>query len=385
MLVLLNICGDAMDYRKFKNTEEISTIGIGSAHMHELTEEAIMELFDYAEAQGVNLVDLAMSYPEPMAHIAKALKGRRSKFKLQLHLGLTFPEGQYKRTRVLEDVRTAFEKQLKVLETDYIDYGFIHYVDNDHDYDELFTSGVFEYAKQLKKEGKIKYLGIASHMANICLKCIETGDVDLVMFSINAAYDLDPVNQLAYDGLDMKGHDQIYASKERIKLYQECMKRGIGIQVMKAFGGGTLLQGNLSPFGQAMTIYQCLQYALDRPAVLSCPLGVKSKAELESALTYYQASAEERDYSFVSKLQHKDMKGTCVYCNHCLPCPVGIDIAAVHKYLDLYLAGDDLAKEHYLDLDKNANDCIECGSCEKSCPFQVSIIDKMRRAKALMK
>jgi predicted aldo/keto reductase-like oxidoreductase len=78
------------------------------------------------------------------------------------------------------------------------------------------------------------------------------------------------------------------------------------------------------------------------------------------------------------------MRGTCVYCNHCLPCPAEIDIAAVHKYFDLFKTGDVLAKEHYRALRKNAKDCIECGSCEKNCPFQVNVREKMRQAVVLL-
>lgn len=373
-----------MEYRKTLQSDNVSTIGIGSAHMHEISPDDIRELLAYSQEQGINLIDLAMSYPQPLDYIGRALKGRRDKFLLQLHLGLTFPKGQYVRTRVLSKVKKGFEEQLGQLGTDYIDFGFIHYVDDTEDFEDVFSSGVLDYAKQLKKDGKIRYLGIASHTADICHRFIETGEIDVCMFSVNAAYDLDPVHNVPFDELDMTGQDRLAVSKDRLRLYQECEKRGVGIQVMKPYGGGILLNPGTSPFGQAMTIPQCIQYALDRPGVLSCLLGVRSKADLKDALKYYEATKEERDYSFVAGLQHQDMRGTCVYCNHCLPCPTNIDIGAVHKYLDLYLAGDALAREHYLSLKQRARDCIECGSCEKNCPFHVEIRSKMRQAVELM-
>jgi predicted aldo/keto reductase-like oxidoreductase len=301
-----------------------------------------------------------------------------------LHLGLTFPEGQYVRTRVLSDVKKGFESQLKRLGTDYIDFGFIHYVDDEADLQKVFDSGIFDYAQQLKREGKIRYLGIASHMADICLRSIETGGIDMCMFSVNAAYDLDPVANVPFEELDMSGKEQLRVSSDRIRLYQECEKRNIGIQVMKPLGGGLLLDSGTSPFGRAMTVPQCIQYALDRPAVISCLLGIKSEKELESALYYYSSSAEERDYSFIAGMRPAAMAGTCVYCNHCLPCPQGIDIGLVNKYLDLYQAGDNMAREHYRTLQRRAKDCIECGSCEKNCPFHVKIRDKMQKAMRTM-
>jgi predicted aldo/keto reductase-like oxidoreductase len=199
------------------------------------------------------------------------------------------------------------------------------------------------------------------------------------MFSINAAYDLDPVANLPFEEYEGGAQD----ASERQKMYQECERRGIALTVMKAFGGGTLLHDHSSPFGKAMTVNQCLQYALDRPAVVSCFIGVNGVDQLTNALEYYKSDITQRDYSFIHQLEHSKIQGACVYCNHCLPCPKKINIAAVHKYLDLYKAGDDIAKEHYRNLERNASHCIFCGKCEKRCPFGVKIKQKMREAKNL--
>jgi predicted aldo/keto reductase-like oxidoreductase len=325
-----------------------------------------------------------MSYPEPFKHIGTALAGRREKFFIQMHLGMIFPNGQYERTRDLEKVKQGFEEQLQWLQTDYIDFGFIHYVDDLEDYQRVFDSGVFDYAKQLKQEGAIRYLGVASHVADICLCFIETGDVDLVMFSVNPAYDLNPIVNLPFDDLDMGNYEKAEAYEQRQRLYRECEKRGIGLQVMKAFGGGILLDEQRSPLGRALNVYQCLQYALDRPGVLSCLLGVRSKEDLILAAGYDDAPAADRDYAFISECQTVDMKGVCVYCNHCLPCPVNIDIAAVNKFLDLYHAGDLLAKKHYQLLPHRAEDCIQCGHCMANCPFGVDVMAKLAQAQAEM-
>ncbi|MBS7528588.1 aldo/keto reductase [Fusibacter paucivorans] len=373
-----------MEYRKTSKGDAISVIGIGSTMMHEIPAEAMTPLFDEAERQGVNLIDLAMSYPEPFKHIGNALAGRREKFFIQMHLGMIFPNGQYERTRDLEKVRQGFEEQLQWLQTDYIDFGFIHYVDDLEDYQRVFDSGVFDYAKQLKQEGAIRYLGVASHVADICLRFIETGDVDLVMFSVNPAYDLNPIVNLPFDDLDMGNYEKADAYEQRQRLYRECEKRGIGLQVMKAFGGGILLDEQRSPLGRALNVYQCLQYALDRPGVISCLLGVRSKEDLILAAGYDDAPAEDRDYAFISECQTVDMKGVCVYCNHCLPCPVNIDIAAVNKFLDLYHAGDLLAKKHYQSLLHRAEDCIQCGHCMANCPFGVDVMAKLAQAQAEM-
>mgnify|MGYP000927235504 CR=1 FL=1 len=84
---------------------------------------------------------------------------------------------------------------------------------------------------------------------------------------------------------------------------------------------------------------------------------------------------------------NRDFKGNCVYCNHCLPCPAGIDIAAVTKYMDIATmdegAADKGIGQHYRELEAHGSDCIKCGSCEKKCPFSVTIIKNMEKASML--
>ena len=60
------------------------------------------------------------------------------------------------------------------------------------------------------------------------------------------------------------------------------------------------------------------------------------------------------------------------------PCPAGLDIALINKYYDLAKLGDGLAKEHYLTLEKNAQDCVSCGHCDSRCPFRVHQSERMQ-------
>ena len=45
--------------------------------------------------------------------------------------------------------------------------------------------------------------------------------------------------------------------------------------------------------------------------------------------SYCQSSEAERDYSAIADAPSFQMQGQCMYCNHCQPCPSGIDVAAV--------------------------------------------------------
>ena len=373
-----------MEYRTLPHSGmKVSTIGIGSGSVHESNEKQTVELIDYAQSQGINLIDMATSYPEPWQNYGVALKGRRNQFHLQMHLGITYETGQYSRNYTLESIKRSFENQIEITESDYADIAVFHCIDTAEDYNKLMDNGAFDYAVKLKRDGVIRNLGVATHTAEIANRFIATGEMDALMFSINAAYDLDPVANDPY-GEDSKNYAGIIVSQNRQKLFQDCYRLGIGINVMKAYGGGKLLDAKTSPFGQAMSIPQCLKYALDRPSVVSCMVGVRNKQDLEDAAQLYSAADKELDYSFIMKIQSQDMRGSCVYCNHCMPCPAEIDIGQIHKFFDLYMAGDEMAKEHYYAMSKNASDCIQCGMCEGRCPFGVAIREKMRSARTAL-
>ena len=128
-----------------------------------------------------------------------------------------------------------------------------------------------------------------------------------------------------------------------------------------------------------------MRYALDKPGVLVILPGIRNAADVEKLLGYENASEEETDYSIIGTIAPQDANGKCVYCNHCKPCPVGLDIGLINKYYDLAMAGDTMAVEHYQTLEKKADDCILCGHCDKRCPFHVHQSARMKEIAEYMK
>lgn len=88
---------------------------------------------------------------------------------------------------------------------------------------------------------------------------------------------------------------------------------------------------------------------------------------------------EGNDYSVIAGFTPESAVGSCVYCNHCEPCPAGIDIGLVNKYYDLSLAGDKMAHDRYRKLKVNADACISCGHCNRRCPFKVKQQERMNK------
>ena len=116
-------------------------------------------------------------------------------------------------------------------------------------------------------------------------------------------------------------------------------------------------------------------------------MGARSREELEACLAYETAAPEERDYaSALAAFPKISWEGHCMYCGHCAPCPQGIPIADVTKFLNLARAQGQVpetVREHYKALPHQAGECIQCGACEKRCPFGVPVRQNMAEARQL--
>ncbi len=379
-----------MIYRKLGNTGiEVSAVALGCEGFAGKSDAEAKELMDCAIAGGVNFIDLYASDPAIRSMIGGVLRGRRDGFVIQGHIGSAWKNGQYERTRNLAETKAAFADLLERLETDHIDVGMIHYSDEEADFHRVFDGEFIEYVRELKAAGKIRAVGLSSHNPVIAKKAVETGLVEVLMFSVNPCYDLQPpdedIEKLWADDTYTKSYRNF--NPEREALYELCARRGVGIDVMKAFAGGDLLKADQSMFGKAMTPVQALNYALTRPAVAAVMVGCRTVAELRAALAWCDASDAEKDYAAVLATVEKcSWTGHCMYCGHCAPCPEEIRVADVNKFLNLALALHEVpetVREHYKLLSHHASECIQCGACEKRCPFDVPVREKMKQAAAL--
>lgn len=363
----------------------VSEIGLGCEGFLE-KEMDLDQILEIASKHGVNMIDLYSPDPDMRTRLGIALKKRKEHFLIQGHLCSVWKNGQYQRTRDLQEVKAGFLEMKRLLQRDYLDIGMIHYVDALEDWQTVVDHGILEYAAELKKDGQIKAIGLSSHNPVVALQAIETGLIDVLMFSINPCYDLMPasedINELWNDVNYEK--DNLQMDQDREHLYETCQKMGVAITVMKAFGGGDLLDASLSPTKVALSVPQCLHYALTRPAVVTVMAGSHSLEEFQSCLAYESASEEEKDYAKAfASMPKVNWEGHCMYCGHCAPCPKEIDIASVTKFLNLAKAQGTLpetVREHYAVLKHHASECITCGACETRCPFHVDIRENMKEA-----
>ena len=285
-----------MRYRRLGKTElMVSEIGLGAEWLERHNAEECRAVIDRCGEQGINILDCWMPEPNVRSNIGAAIRGKRERWFIQGHLGSTWQNGQYVRTRDMEQVKEAFADLLERLGTDYIDLGMIHYVDREDELDSIVNGPFYAYAKELKEKGVIRHIGLSTHNPRVAKKAVELGIVEMMLFSINPAFDLLPASE-DMNTYFAEEYDQALGGidKERAELYRLCEKNDVGLTVMKGFAGGRLFDAKRSPFGVALTPVQCIHYALTRPAVASILAGYDTPEHVDEAVSYETATEAER-------------------------------------------------------------------------------------------
>ena len=378
-----------MKYRMLGKTGlSVSEIGLGAEWLERHTAQEVKAIIDHCEATGINILDCWMSEPNVRSNIGAAISGKRERWVIQGHIGSTWQNGQYVRTRQMDKVREAFQDLLARLHTEYSDLGMIHFVDEIQEFHRIMEGEFLEYVRQLKKDGVIRHIGMSTHNPQVAKLAAQSGMIEMILFSINPAFDLLPASENMEDYFQDQYDESLQGiNPEREELYKICEQNQVGITVMKGYAGGRLFSAQTSPFHVALTPVQCIHYALTRPAVASIMVGYDSIDHVDAAVAYETATDEEKDYaSVLAKAPRHAYYGQCTYCGHCAPCPVGIDIAMVNKLYDLAVMQDEIPgtlRAHYNQLSANAKDCIGCKGCETRCPFGVAVVSRMEKTAKL--
>jgi uncharacterized protein len=346
-----------MKYRPLGRTGlQVSEIGLGTEHL-ERTTRNMDEVLALAVEGSLNYVDLLFADPVGIDAswwdaFTPALRGRRDKLTLCAHW---HDSNRYD----LAQTRACFDEVLKRIPGGYAEAAMMTMIDTEAQWNGPTQAWIDELQKY-KAQGRIGHVALSGHNPDIAFKAVRSGAIDVLMFNTN-----------------MVSHeDQTHAA-----LFRECAARGVGLVIMKAYFGGTLLQLDGKPTG--ITPVQCLSYILSLPVSTVVP-GPRNAADLREALAYCTATDEERDFHPAIANLHQHLAGHCVFCDHCLPCPEDIHIGEVLMMAGWAKGGmNDELRQGYAGLAAKPSDCIECGDCTARCPFGVDVPARMAEAAAM--
>ena len=397
-----------MVYRPFGSTGlEVGEIGLGLEHLDREDTASIVDTVRAAVDGGVNFIDLTIFTPGARDRTGEALRGIRDRVLLAGHLGYRLvEEGKSPLVRDRSTSESELGDLLARLGTDHVDIGWLSLVDNDEDYARVMSEdGLLGFARRLRRAGTVNFIGLSSHVCSIAAKAVASGAIDVLMFPVNPAHDLVAERPGAKawkaETYRLQPGQAAGPAEDRRALYLACAERGIALVAMKPYAGGLLLSGGtisgaikgeadvssgelVRTLGISLSPVQCLAYVLAQPGASVALPGCRSPGEVRAALAYFDAAPEQRDFSGIDANALWKLRRRCVYCDHCLPCPAGIEIGGLMRLLDIAEHSNAQgARSAYQALERRADDCTECGVCEERCPFGVPVQERMDRAAAI--
>ena len=271
-----------------------------------------------------------------------------------------------------EDIRPFFQSQLEACGVDYFDFYLMH-AQGAENFKFFKQCRAYETAFELKKEGKVRHVGISFHDTAEVLEQIltEYPEVEVVQIQFN---------YLDYDDPAVQAR----------KCYEVCRKHNKPVLVMEPVKGGSLV--NLPEDAKAVLdelhggspASYAIRFAAGFPGMMMVLSGMSSLEQMEDNLSFMKdfQPLNDTELAAIKKVQNI-FKGMnlipCTACRYCTDgCPKHIaipDLFAVMNTKQLY--HDWNADYYYNNVHTSegckASDCIKCGKCEKACPQHLPI------------
>lgn len=408
-----NIPTDKMTYRTNPKTgDKISILGYGMMRLptisnqsaresgDEIDQETVNKLVDYAIEHGVNLFDTSPAYCRGMSETAMGIalsRYPRDKYFVSTKLSNFAPQ-QW----TFEASKAIYQKSLKELQVDYIDYLHLHAVGNGGM--ETFSkryleNGMLDYLMKEREAGRIKNLGFSYHgdikVFDYLVDNHETYKWDFVMIQMNY--------------VDWRHAKQVNPSNTDAEyLYNRLDEKHIPVFVMEPILGGRLaklpthVQDILRERRPENSIASwSFRWIASHPNILTILSGMTYMEHLQDNLSTLCPldPCTEEDNKFLEHVADEFIQFPlipCTACQYCMPCPYGVDIPTSFThynkcvnegYIAVSTQDENFAEarrrfligyDRVVEPKRQAAHCIGCGTCVSHCPQNIRIPDKLR-------
>lgn len=331
--------------------------------------EQTKKMVDTFIEQGFNYFDTAHGYIQGKSEKAlkECLTSRypRDKYILTDKLTANFFKKE-------EDIRPLFESQLEICGVDYFDFYLMH-AQGAGNYAHFKECHAYETAFELKKEGKVRHVGISFH------------DKPEVLEQILTEYPEVEVVQIQFNYVDYD--DPAVQSRA---CYEVCRKHNKPVIVMEPVKGGNLV--NLPEDAKAVLdeLYggspasYAIRFAAGFPGMMRVLSGMSSMEQMNDNLSYMKdfQPLNEAELAAVKKVQEIFKSKNlipCTACRYCIDgCPKHISIPDLFAVMNTKQIYHDWNADYYYNVvhtapGRKASDCLKCGKCEKVCPQHLQI------------
>lgn len=367
-----------MNYRKNNiNGDEISILGMGCMRFPKdeyETEKLVLKAIE----KGINYFDTAFIYGKNEEVLGRVLK--KNNKRRDVLIATKIPPFLVKK---YSDLDRIFNQQLERLQTDYIDYYFIHMITDSGTWKRLIYLGIDKWIKEKKAEGKIKNIGFSYHGGKSeFVKICDAYPWEFCMIQYNY---MDENNQAGKSGL------------------LHAFSKGIPVMIMEPLRGGTLAnnlpKGAVTAFEQAEIKRSPAEWSFrwlwNQPEITCVLSGMNSmemlNENIEAASDAKAGDLTDKDFEVIKKAKKafsNAIKVPCTGCGYCMPCPQGVDIPTCFScYNIIGIDGKFRALSRYFmqtsfkTKPQIASLCNQCGACERKCPQKIGIREELKNTK----
>jgi predicted aldo/keto reductase-like oxidoreductase len=370
-----------MQYRADKYGNKLSVLGFGCLRFQKkagmidmaATEKQIMDAYH----SGVNYYDTAYIYTGSEAAIGEIFE--RNGIRKDIYIATKLPHYLIKSK---ENMEKLFQEELRRLRTDHVDYYLMHMLTDTDTWARLLNLGIADWLQEKKASGAIRQVGFSYHgNSEMFCRLIDAWDWDFC--------------QIQYNYMDE------HSQAGRRGLYHAHGK-GIPVVIMEPLRGGKLVNRLPEEAKRIFAEYPvkrspaqwAFRWLWNQPEVTVVLSGMNSdemvRDNIQTASTTQAGELTEADEAMlqqVVKAINSKMKVGCTGCGYCMPCPKNVDIPGTFAaYNRRYQEGRFWGFIDYLIctmLRKNstaASNCVGCGKCEKHCPQNIPIRQKLQEA-----
>jgi hypothetical protein len=322
---------------------EVSCIGMGGMGFMDgrtVERSSAVRIIKTALDEGIDFFDTARIYFESEDVFGEALRDERRPFRIASKTYRRSARGAYR--EVLSSLRHLRMK--------YIDVYQLHHVQHEYELDDVLApDGAYYGLLRARQEGKIGFIGISSHHANVLVKAIETDRFDTVQFPFNPTerHDFEPVLRAA-------------------------QQRNVGTIIMKPLGGGAIRE-----------VQPVLRWILAEGVSTIIP-GCSSveHVRLDAAVGHeVREVTEEERARLLADVERLDSQ-YCRRCRYCeTVCAAELPIADIFRSESYLVLSATYARDEYRRLGRSPEECVQCGKCERICPYGLPVRKNLVRAR----
>jgi len=356
-----------LDKRRLGRTNlQVSQVGFGGTWISELPLDLAIDVVQFAFKRGITYFDTAPLDGDSEVKIGNALKNVRDDCVLATKTG----------SRTKRESLADVQNSLKRLQTDHLDIIQLHGIDDEKILTKaLGADGSMQTCRDARKEGLVDFIGITGHKPRVLTKAIQTGEFDTVLVPINvvtrqALEELVPVAKAHDVGVVAMKPLSAKTSNLITCLYQPSLSLVSQEPELKTLLGKTADE----------QVTNALRYVLAQDVAAVIP-GLRSIHEVEVAAI----TGEEYRCTTLKEQQHFafNLGVYCRDCGLCMSCPEQVNIAAVLRFYSFYetFRLQEWAKKLYSGQEVKAEKCTGCGQCKPKCPYNLPIIEKLKKAR----